>query len=282
MPNHFVTAALSLFFSRRQAKPGSAGSSRPRWAAVVSLAAAALVSSCCTPPTGPIVEARYPGRIRVACVGDSITFGYGIPERDRNSYPAQLQDLLGARWEVRNFGVNGATALKQGTRPYSLGPAFQEALAFKPDVVIVELGTNDTNARSWPAHRQDFAADYRELVRRFQALASRPRVYACAPVPLFRDRGKEYDTDQILVAEVIPQVKQVAREEALGLIDLYAAFENRPERFPDGVHPDARGARLMAERICRQLTGRMTTLQQQDGGNGSPSLQPPQQVQSAK
>lgn len=48
--------------------------------------------------------------IKVACVGNSITYGAGISNREKNSYPAQLQYYLGDDYEVRNFGSNGATA----------------------------------------------------------------------------------------------------------------------------------------------------------------------------
>lgn len=47
--------------------------------------------------------------IKVACVGDSITYGYGVEEREVNNYPKQLGDLLGSRFEVRNFRRNSAT-----------------------------------------------------------------------------------------------------------------------------------------------------------------------------
>ena len=56
--------------------------------------------------------------LKVACVGDSITFGAGIKERETQCYPVQLGQLLGDEFEVRNFGVNGATLLKQGDLPY--------------------------------------------------------------------------------------------------------------------------------------------------------------------
>ena len=49
--------------------------------------------------------------VRVACVGNSITYGAGIANRQQNSYPAQLQYYLGADYEVRNFGVSGTTLL---------------------------------------------------------------------------------------------------------------------------------------------------------------------------
>src|SRR4051794_4922043 len=75
--------------------------------------------------------------VRVACVGDSITFGHRVPDPERNSYPAQLSAMLGDKWQVRNFGVNGATCLKKGTKPYNEQPAFRDVLSFKPNVIVI-------------------------------------------------------------------------------------------------------------------------------------------------
>ena len=191
--------------------------------------------------------------IRVACVGDSITYGYGIKNREHDCYPAQLAAMLGPKWEVRNFGVNGATALRKGTRPYLDQPAWHEAVDFKPDVVVIKLGTNDTNKKSWPPYKDDFAGDYLEIIHTFQALDSKPRIYVCRPVPLFRDRGKEYDTDKILTDEVILKINSVATGQHLPIIDLYAPFEGKSALFPDGVHPNAKGARIMAETVYTKL-----------------------------
>jgi acyl-CoA thioesterase-1 len=219
-----------------------------------------LLTSCSTSRSSrPIREADFAGTIRVACVGDSITYGFGIKDREHDSYPAQLAVLLGSKWEVRNFGVNGATALKKGTRPYSDQQSFRDALAFKPHVVVLKLGTNDTNPKSWTEHKDQFLSDYLELIRSFQALETKPRVYLCRPVPLFRDRGKEYDTDKILTEEVIPDINKVAARQDLALIDLYAPFEGKSSLFPDGVHPDASGARIMAEQVHAALLGHTAT-----------------------
>lgn len=57
-------------------------------------------------------------RIKVACVGNSVTYGYGIENRETNCYPAQLQQMLGDAYEVENFGHSGATLLNKGYRPY--------------------------------------------------------------------------------------------------------------------------------------------------------------------
>ena len=56
--------------------------------------------------------------LRVACVGDSITYGHGIADRDHDTYPAILDSLLGNKFNVQNFGVSGTTALKKSNMPH--------------------------------------------------------------------------------------------------------------------------------------------------------------------
>jgi acyl-CoA thioesterase-1 len=228
-----------------------------RQAIACSLAAASLLLSSCavTKPTH-IHEADYPGVIRVACVGDSITFGHLILNRATNSYPAQLAARLGPKWEVRNFGMNGATALKQGTRPYWTQQVFKDAVAFNPDVVILQLGTNDTAPPNWQAHGAEFGGDFAALLQQFATLPARPRLYVCRPVPIYRDRGKEWDTGKILLEQIIPQIDQAAGKARAPVIDLHTALDGQPALFPDGVHPNAAGAKLIAEAVYTALTGR--------------------------
>jgi acyl-CoA thioesterase-1 len=220
-------------------------------------AMAGLLTSCSTRRSRQYIrETDYSGHIRVACVGDSITYGHGIKDREHDSYPAQLAVLLGEKWQVRNFGVNGATVFKKGSRPYSLQPVYRDALVFEPDVVIIKLGTNDTSPANWPHHKEMFFSDYVDLIHSFRRLKSKPRVYLCRPVPLFRDRGKTYDTDIILTEEIIPRINEAACDESLPVIDLYAALAGSTDLLPDGVHPDAVGAGIMAKTIYTKLTGR--------------------------
>ena len=51
---------------------------------------------------------------RLACAGDSIAFGTGLPNRENESCPAILATKLGNDWPVENFGVEGIRALDNG------------------------------------------------------------------------------------------------------------------------------------------------------------------------
>lgn len=198
----------------------------------------------------PINPADYPNPVRVACVGDSITEGIGLGKR---TYPAQLQEMLGDEWKVGNFGVSGRTLLKKGDFPYWEENAYKEALNFAPDVVIIMLGTNDTKPQNF-AHREDFAADYAALVKSFQNLASKPKVYVCRPCPVIapgaftiHDEGLQY---------YIRKIDVLAKEMGLGVIDMHQALAGKPKLLPDRVHPDEQGARELAKTAFTALTGK--------------------------
>lgn len=222
---------------------------------VLTVFCLALVS--CASPRQPqfIDEADYTAPIRVACVGDSITYGAGIRDREHSSYPAQMSALLGSHWEVRNFGVSGATLLKQGDRPYWTQQAYRDALAFKPNVVVIKLGTNDSKPHNW-AHKEDFVSDYVALIRSFQDLDSKPRIWICRPVPAFPERWGI--TEQVIANEVIPNIDEVAALTGVPVIDLHAALGGKATLFPDRIHPNAEGAGVIARTIYTALTGRVT------------------------
>src|SRR5262249_35968283 len=76
-------------------------------------------------------------QVKIACIGDSMTFGSGLPDPDTQSYPAVLGSLLGDDFAVRNFGVSGATMLHQGDKPYWTTTAFADSSAWDPDIVII-------------------------------------------------------------------------------------------------------------------------------------------------
>lgn len=201
---------------------------------------------------GPIRVQNYTETIRVACIGDSITYGSSIKNRVRDCYPAQLARMLGPKWETRNFGVSGATLLKKGDKPYWQEKAFRDAVAYNSHVVVIKLGTNDTKPQNWK-FKNEFVSDYKDVIDRFADLPAKPRIWICYPVPAYPERWGISDTR--IRNEVIPLVKRVAREKDVPVIDLYKPLSNRPELFPDLIHPNAAGAGLIAKQVYKTLTG---------------------------
>jgi lysophospholipase L1-like esterase len=184
--------------------------------------------------------------IRVACVGDSITYGSQVEERESNAYPAVLQNLLGEKFKVKNFGVSGMTLLKKGDKPYWKNPVFKAATDFKPNIVVIKLGTNDSKPQN-RTNITEFADDLTALVDHFAALETKPKIYLCLPVPVYKTfLGIN---EESVSGEIIPAIKKVATEKKLPLIDLYKALSDQPLLFPDGVHPNAAGAKLIAETV---------------------------------
>ena len=204
----------------------------------------------------PVCTACYPETIRVACVGDSITYGAGIKFRSIDSYPAQLGRMLGDKWQVRNFGVSGATMLKNGDKPYWSQQAIGDAMAYNPNVVIIKLGTNDTKPQNWK-FKSEFVSDYVDMIDRLRELPAEPRIWICAPVPAYQERWGI--SDERIKDEVLPLVEKVGQKRDVPIIDLYKPLSGKPEMFPDQIHPNAEGAYYMAKEIYAALTGEQIT-----------------------
>jgi lysophospholipase L1-like esterase len=189
--------------------------------------------------------------VKIACIGNSITYGAGIDNRDHNSYPAQLQAWLGKQYDVRNYGVSGATLLKKGDKPYWKEPQFQQAIDFGPDIVIIKLGTNDSKPQNWK-YADEFEGDLTEMVSTFRNLHSKPRILLALPVPVFVAERWGI-RDSIVRDQVIPRIKNVAKATKTQYIDLYTPLLGFSYAFPDAVHPNSIGASMMVEEIYRAL-----------------------------
>lgn len=118
----------------------------------------------------PLSEIPAVGRIRIACVGDSITHGMGIPNPE-DKYPEQLQKLLDGddrfpaqrMFEVRRFGHSAKTAGRVAPGYwYGEQQEHADALAYQADIYISNLGINDTNHGTWDAALIE--RDYAELI----------------------------------------------------------------------------------------------------------------------
>ena len=207
-----------------------------------------LIPSCQMPNQDKNDE----GKIKIACVGDSITYGMGIKNRDENAYPAQLSKILGEKYEVKNFGVSGRTLLKTGDFPYWVESAYMKAIRYNPDIVVIELGTNDSKFHNW-THKGQFVRDYTEMINSFKNLPARPEVYICFPSPLYF-AGKDIN-DTVITRQVIPKIDSVGKDLSIPVIDLYRPLSNQPQHFPDGIHPNAHGAKIIARTVAQFIAG---------------------------
>lgn len=197
--------------------------------------------------------------IRVACVGDSITYGYGIANRAKESYPAQLQRLLGSGYEVRNFGNSGRGIYLHSwrgkeRRGYRYMPEHKAALEWQPQIVVCNLGIND-NGEFLKTERRapgTFRDDYLKLLADYQALPSKPKLYIWGKLAPLAPGQKFYRSPE-------PFLMQTALAEVAARTGAIAIDMQEPLRpllltaFPDKIHPTAQGAKVIAETVAAAL-----------------------------
>ncbi|MGV3762290.1 GDSL-type esterase/lipase family protein [Parapedobacter sp.] len=199
--------------------------------------------------------------IKVACIGNSVTAGWGLQDTATSAYPAQLQSLLGGGYSVANFGHSGATLLRHGHNPYERTAAFSRAVAFAPDIAIIHLGLNDTDPRNWPNYRDDFVADYGWLVDTLRTVNPAMHVFICRLTPIFSGHPRFKSSTREWYWQIQARLPEIAEHYQVGLIDLHTPLYHRPDLFDDNLHPDATGASIIARTVYAKLTGDFGGLQ---------------------
>jgi lysophospholipase L1-like esterase len=196
----------------------------------------------------PVSMLHAQQQIRIACLGASITHGSLLENPARESFPAQLQTALGELYVVTNYGVPGATLLKRGDLPYHKTKEYQQALQHNPNLVIIDLGGNDSKLIN-RIYMDTYEADYREMIAAFRALPSKPRIILLLPVPSFvTDSAGIWDP--VIVSRIIPRVRNVAFTENVELLDMHSILIDKPDLFPDKIHPNLEGTTLMSKKIA--------------------------------
>ena len=198
--------------------------------------------------------------IKIAIVGDSITEGYGLSNQSRNAYPVMVDSILGSNYSVLNCGRSSTTVQKSGDVPYWKCSEFYNVFAYKPDIIVIKLGTNDVRPRmdgkprtNW--NEVDFSKDYQAMIDTFNTINPKPKIFLCLPTPIYKNIFNWNDGDSSLRASVLPAIKTLAELNNLPLVDLYAKMSNQPENFLDGIHPNENGTRIMAEFIAKSIKG---------------------------
>lgn len=193
--------------------------------------------------------------VRVACVGNSITYGTGIADREHFSYPVQLQQMLGNGYVVGNFGKPGATLLYKGHRPYVEQPEFKEALRFKGDIAVIHLGINDTDPRNWPNYRDEFVKDYLSIMDSLRAANPKVRFILARMTPIADRHPRFQSGTKQWHDEIQTAIETVARVSGAELIDFHEPLYPYPNLLPDAIHPTPEGAGILAKTVYGGITG---------------------------
>lgn len=219
--------------------------------------------------------AGAPERVRVACIGDSITYGYAMTNRTAECYPVQLGKLLGPGYEVGNFGDSGSgvyTHLKTfgGKRvsrswAWSLRGQLEKALAFKPDIVVSNLGINDADeyGREFVpdpktgkagVERGTFVREYVEVLERFRAQNGKVRILLWTRLaPCVKPHPLSGSALPFVMSEDLERVAKAVGAEG---IDMYAPLLPLAETAhycADGIHPEGGACKVIASETARRV-----------------------------
>ena len=193
--------------------------------------------------------------IKVSCVGNSITYGMKLENREQDCYPAQLQRMLGEGYLVGNFGKSGATLLRHGHRPYMDQVEFRQALDFAGDIVVIHLGINDTDPRNWPHYSAEFVDDYLVLIDSLRSRNPHARFLVAKMTPIGHTHPRFLTGTKQYHGEIQKAIEEVVRRSGAQYIDFFEPLYHYPWMIPDAVHPSAEGATFLAKEVYSAITG---------------------------
>jgi sialate O-acetylesterase len=197
-------------------------------------------------------------QIKVACVGDSITYGHGITNWPKNNYPAVLGSILGDDYHVQNFGQRGTTLQKSTDRPYTKGKPYAQSLEYSADILVFMLGSNDSITGRW-IDAEAFIADYEEIVNSYKENNPDIRIILCTPACAFFDGEQnsgetDFGLRPSIIKEIATRIRSFALAKSYELVDVYDLTQNHPEWFEaDNVHPSNDGARAIAQLVASKI-----------------------------
>lgn len=196
------------------------------------------------------------GQIKIACAGDSTTYGHGVSNWPKNNYPAVLQNLLGESYHVNNYGVSSFAVQEDADRSYRSLPHYQESLEYNADIVVFMMGSNDSKPENW----QGAEAFREDLLTLLDSYGDAEILLCTLPSAFFLDGQQEgttnHDIQPLVVNEIAQITRDIAAERGFTLIDIHTLTAQHPEWFSkDGVHPSKEGAAAIAQEICSAITG---------------------------
>ena len=185
--------------------------------------------------------------VNIGCIGNGVTYGVGVENREKNNFPQQLQYLLGANYKVTNFGVVNAPLLNSGINGYSKSVAFNKSHDLNPNIIFVELGLDEIKV-SDTSVISNFTNTLDNIIQSYANLSSRPRIVLLLPLPIFLKDSSLLD-NSFIKNKIIPKIQKIAYEKNLEVLDLFSMFIDREDLFLDKVHPSSLGGTLISKRL---------------------------------
>ncbi len=184
---------------------------------------------------------------KIACVGDSLTYGFGLVQREKYSYPSQLEKRLSSDYEIRNFGINGACATP-GNRDFYLNNNVKEIVDWNPDILLVMLGSNDSKESVWISEELYLSG----LVGIIEAVRGcNTSVVLVTPPPC---RPNPYGIrDSVIREKILPSLEILSAREGYPLIDVYSALDKSQNLFIDNIHLSRKGYARLSDRLAAYL-----------------------------
>jgi acyl-CoA thioesterase I len=195
--------------------------------------------------------------VKIAHIGDSITYGYDGTDATSTGYPPKVQARLGPGYEDQNDGVSSTTAMRAGSYPYWTKGKLSEVFAYKPDIITIMLGTNDSRPNFWNA--ANYTKDYGSLIDTLNTISSKPKIYIVFPPPTTRT-ATDRPSDANVLAE-IAILKKIAADRSLPTIDMHTPLQSHLSVLAhDGIHPNQEGYDTIAAVMYRAIKAGTTPI----------------------
>ncbi|MEJ1928815.1 FG-GAP-like repeat-containing protein [Nostoc sp. NIES-2111] len=206
-----------------------------------------VFGSCTNSPT----SANKP---RIAFVGSSSTYGFGSLRPAYMSYPGQFSKLYQAAGKtgyVCDFGRNSTTMAKNptgGVISYWTSADLPLAIAYDPNVLVINLGPNDVKSTSY--RNSVYKKDYLAMLDTFKLTSPTAEMFVSSPI------RTGLSTEPLVVDSLIPTQLSIAQERGLGFIDIHGATMPGSgfQLNADSTHSDSAGYAIVAARVMQVLS----------------------------
>lgn len=186
--------------------------------------------------------------IKIACIGDNATLASHLTKSNKYSYPAQLQEILGKTYQVKNFAKKNATVINK-----LKSQQFKDVQDYNPDIIFMELGLSDIKFNLIMDY-QEFEQALYDLVYYFQCFQSKPRIVLLIPPPIYEDSTITGISNSIVRTKLNPAIRNVAFKTRVEVVDLNYIIDNTAYIIPDKINLSSLGYSVIARRCYETVT----------------------------